>query len=192
MATPITPDERLPFILRGDERFTYFLQCFDIAIGEVENPQILDTENTPSEALYELARYFGLLGNRGWLLATSTDSQRELLKRAIQLHKRAGTVWSVEQALSDAGFPNARIQEGVLLPGGGTDKWAIVIELDSTASIDSNAIGVPGTIRQLIEGLVRAWCPIYVRLDGVLVKIVVTLDGSRLLDGSTALDGLPV
>lgn len=185
-------DSRIPNALKDDQRFEWFLQIYDhLKENLPENLSLYNIQSAPSEALYDLAATFGVLGHKGWLLATSTDSQRLLIERAIELHKLAGTPWAVTQGIKAAGYPNTKLIEGVLLPGGATDPLAVTIELDSEATIDNAANNVPATVRELIEKVARSWLPIFVRLDSITVRIVLTTDGTRLLDGSTLLNGLP-
>lgn len=186
------PDDRIPNALKGDPRFEDFLKVFDYLRGLLpEDLRLYDVENAPESALYELAATLGVLGFKGWLLASSTDSRRDLVRAAIALHKAAGTPWSVIESIRAAGYPNSTLIEGVHLPGGGFDPWAVTIELDSLATIDVAASGVPATVRELIEQIAISWLPIYARLDAIAVRLVLTLNGTQLLDGSTLLDGLP-
>lgn len=185
-------DDRVPTALRSDERFSWFLEIYDeLRENLPENLNLYDIQNAPESALYELAATFGVLGHKGWLLATSTDSRRLLIESAIALHKSAGTPWAVIEGIKAAGYPNSKLVEGVLLPGGAIDPLAVIIELDSLATIDVAANGVPGTVRELIEKVAKSWLPIFVRLDSITVRIVVTLDGTRQLNGGTLLNGLP-
>lgn len=185
-------ENRIPTALIKDPRFAWFLEVLDeLKEALPESLTLYNLDNAPESALYELAATFGVLGHKGWLLATSTDSRRELIKSAIALHKSAGTPWSVIEGIKAAGYPNSKLIEGVLLPGGGYDPLAVIIELDSEATIDVAANGVPGTVRELIEKVAKSWLPIFVRLDQITVRLVIILDGTRLLNGSTLLNGLP-
>lgn len=185
-------DDRIPTALRDDPRFENFLKVYDELFASLPlSLSLYDVKNAPASALYDLAATLGVLGYKGWLLATSTNSQRQLIQSAIALHKSAGTPWSVVEGIKAAGYPNSKLIEGVLLPGGSTDPLAVIIELDSLATIDVAANGVPATVRELIEKVAKTWLPIYVRLDQITVRIVVTLNGTRKLDGSTLLNGLP-
>lgn len=185
-------DDRVPTALSGDPRFKNFLEVWDTLIGNLpQKLNVYDIANAPDTALYDLAATFGVLGHKGWLLASSSNSRREMILAAIELHKRAGTPWSVIQSLKSAGYPNCRLVEGVLQPGGTIDPLAVIIELDSLATIDVAAVGVPATVRELMEKVARSWLPIYVRLDSITVRIVIRLDGARPLNGTTLLNGLP-
>lgn len=185
-------DDRIPTALKDDPRFENFLKVWDELSGRLTtNYNSFDVRSAPELALYDLAATFGVLGYKGWLLATSTNNRQLLIESAISLHKSAGTPWSVVNAIKAAGYPNAKLVEGVLLPGGNSDPFAVTIELDSFATIDIAANGVPATVRELIEKVAKTWLPVYVRLDSITLRIVIILDGSRLLNGSTLLNGLP-
>jgi len=72
---------------------------------------IIDT--TPAEALPYLAGQFDMLGYNGWIFADTWAKQRALLKRAIELHRRKGTPWSIVEALKIAGYSGASFIEGI-------------------------------------------------------------------------------
>ncbi len=81
---------------------------------------VIDTVDV--SALPYLAQQFDVLGYKGMRLATTEAQQRELIKRAIELKRYSGTVWSVQEALKSIGYPDAVITENV-----GTDPdhgWA--------------------------------------------------------------------
>lgn len=69
-------------------------------------------------ALPHLARQFDVLGYKGFRLATNESEQREIIKRAIELHRFKGTLWAVREALISIGFGDAEIVEHV------PDHWA--------------------------------------------------------------------
>lgn len=72
---------------------------------------VIDT--TSSEALPYLAKQLDVLGYKGWALATNEQEQRELLKKAIELHRYKGTPWAIKEALKSVGFGGAEIIEGI-------------------------------------------------------------------------------
>jgi len=86
--------------------------------------------DTVSEsALSFLADQFDVLGYKGLRLATTTDQKREIIKRAIELHRFKGTVWAVKEALKTIGYPDAILTEHV---GTGAGAWATFrIEIDA-------------------------------------------------------------
>lgn len=65
------------------------------------------------DALPYLAEQFDVLGYKGMRLATTTAQKREVIKRAIELHRFKGTVWAVKEALKTIGYPDAVLTEHV-------------------------------------------------------------------------------
>jgi phage tail P2-like protein len=91
---------------------------------------IIDTVDV--SAIPALAEQFDVLGYKGMKLATTEEQQRELIKRAIELHRYKGTLWAVKEALKSIGYPDAVITEGV---GVGPTGWAeFRIDLDGGAN----------------------------------------------------------
>jgi len=70
-------------------------------------------DNVPAAALPLLAAQFDVLGYKGWRLATTEQAQRDLIKRAIELHRFKGTPWAVEEALKSIGFTDIELIEHV-------------------------------------------------------------------------------
>lgn len=92
-------DVLLPPPLGGDERFQ--------ALGKIAS-RLSDIDLTPllvylvdtvdASALPHLAGQFHILGE-GWQFARNEAEQRNLLKRAIELHRYKGTRWAIQQVL---------------------------------------------------------------------------------------------
>lgn len=76
-------------------------------------PFMIDT--VPAPALPFLAELFNVLGYKGWLFATTEAQQRALIKKGIELNRRAGTPWAIKNALNSLGYTNIVIQESVYL-----------------------------------------------------------------------------
>lgn len=72
---------------------------------------IIDT--APESALIHLAGQFDVLGLKGWNLAVTIDDKRNLIKRAIELHRFKGTIWAVKEGIKSVGFDDAEIIEHV-------------------------------------------------------------------------------
>ena len=105
----------------------------------------------------------------GWRLADTTDKRRQLLARAIALHRKKGTPWAVKQALAAAGFgAQSRLIEGrAMRRYGGTifadgseiyggHSWAeyqIEVDLGETAALDASTPGI-------VASLAREWAPV--------------------------------
>jgi len=72
---------------------------------------VYDIDNVPESTLFDLADQFNVLGFRGWVLASTTEQRRQLVKNSIELHRVAGTPFAVKRALESVGYPNATIEE---------------------------------------------------------------------------------
>lgn len=70
-------------------------------------------DTSPPESLFYLAQQFDVLGYKGWILAETDTAKRSLIKRAIELHRLKGTVYSVKEVIRAVGFPNPEVIEGV-------------------------------------------------------------------------------
>lgn len=95
------------------------LLAFDLAIKKqmdklaIQDVLVYIIDNVPASALPVLAAQFDVLGYKGMKLATTEQDQRNLIKRAIELHKYKGTPWAVEQALISIGFTDILLVEHV-------------------------------------------------------------------------------
>jgi phage tail P2-like protein len=74
---------------------------------------IYDFEHVAESALPHMGEQFHVLGAEGWNLATTEAQRRALLARAIALHRRKGTPWSIREALKAIGFNDLLIEEGL-------------------------------------------------------------------------------
>jgi len=65
---------------------------------------LIDTVD--EDALVHLADQFDVLGYKGYGLAHTVAEKREVIKRAIELHRYKGTIWAIKQALNSIGYPS--------------------------------------------------------------------------------------
>jgi P2-related tail formation protein len=112
-------------------------------------------------ALEDLAEQFDVMGVKGWYLCETEDQKRSLVKRAIELHRYAGTPWAVKEALRAVGFYNATIQEhigwqynGTVQYNGsqqfGASSWAnfrVIVDIGDTKGV---SVTQSGLLLQLI------------------------------------------
>lgn len=125
---------------------------------------VVDT--APASALYYLAQQFNVLGWKGWVLATTEDQQRALVKKAIELNRHKGTPWAIVEAIKALGFDGAEIKEGVgvywngqyvfdgtINWGSASDDWAT---FRATILLPSN-VPVGATDYQAIRNLILAY-----------------------------------
>lgn len=69
-------------------------------------------DTVPAAALPFLATQFDVTGFKGWFLATTEQDQRNLIKKAVELHRYKGTPYAIKEALKSVGFGGASILEG--------------------------------------------------------------------------------
>lgn len=120
---------------------------------------LIDTVN--AVALEDLAEQFDVMGVKGWYLCETEDQKRSLVKRAIELHRYAGTPWAVKEALRAVGFYNATIEEHVGWQYNGTvqyngsqqfgaSSWAnfrVIVDIGDTKGV---SVTQSGLLLQLI------------------------------------------
>lgn len=70
---------------------------------------LIDTVD--ESALPFLAEQFDVLGYKGMRLAKTVEEKREIIKKAIEVKRHAGTTWAVREALRSIGYPDAIITE---------------------------------------------------------------------------------
>jgi len=80
---------------------------------EVEKALIYIIDQVDEKALLPLAVQFDVMGIKGWDLCSTADQRRQLIKRAIELHRYKGTPYGVKSGLESAGFGGSIIQERV-------------------------------------------------------------------------------
>lgn len=68
-------------------------------------------DQAEATALPHLAEQFSVMGYDGWLLTTNDDERRELIKKAIELHRHKGTPWAVKEAIKAVGYADVEIKE---------------------------------------------------------------------------------
>ncbi len=67
-------------------------------------------DKVDESALVHLAEQFHIMGNEGWLQTKTEAEKREIIKKAIQLHKYKGTKYALVKVLSSLNI-NGEIQE---------------------------------------------------------------------------------
>lgn len=127
------------------------LAAFDLLVkkrfSELELDRLLVyiIDTVDSQAIPFLARQFDVLGYKGFRLAKSETDQREIIKKAIELHRFKGTLWAVREALTSIGFGDAVITEHV------EDHWAkfrVIIDLGGRAL---NVIEIEDLVKMISE-----------------------------------------
>lgn len=81
---------------------------------DVEAVLIYLIDTVDVDALPSLAAQFDVLGYRGYGLAQTEQQKRDIIKRAIELHRYKGTPWSIKEALKAIGYYNATLEERLI------------------------------------------------------------------------------
>jgi phage tail P2-like protein len=94
----------------SDDRNRALLDLFE-RMGKLPWEVVITTnlDQVPADALPHLAWAWSVL-DEGWDLARDDADRRDLLRRAILLHRRKGTPWAVRAGLAAIGLP-ARVIE---------------------------------------------------------------------------------
>lgn len=98
------------------------LAAFDAMVEErfanidVEAVLIYLIDTVKADALPILAEQFDVLGYKGYAFAQTEQDKREVIKKAIELHRFKGTPWSIKEALKAIGYYGAVIQERLVAP----------------------------------------------------------------------------
>jgi hypothetical protein len=176
---------------------------------------ILNVETCAPEILPYLAEMFGVEGYKGFDYATNDEQRRSMIRSAMLKHERHGKDWTLETALTDAGYRNILITDqnnGIyvqfldgtwLLDGShqlNSNSWAdFTVTLNPPVGVDAADVDVPKLIRYI-----NYWKRGSSRLIGVTVAQIFFsnltigavgpparryLDGSWSLDGTWTLDG---
>jgi len=108
--------------LSGANHITAIGRAAGAELAEVPTNGLLMylVDSAPESALYHLADQFGVLGWAGWRLAATVAARRALIKKAIVLHRKKGTVFAIKEAVRAVGFDSAEIREGVGVDYDGT------------------------------------------------------------------------
>ena len=103
--------------------FAAWYQVIKETVAEVDLGSLLVyiIDTVDKSAISYLAEQFDVLGYKGFRLAYTEADQREILKRAIELHRYKGTEWAIKEALKSIGFTEVKMKKGI---AGGYDHWA--------------------------------------------------------------------
>jgi len=103
----------LPPSLQDARGLTFLQLCGSASQIDLAQSWITWIDQAPAAALPALASQAGLMTDPGWLLATTEDERRALLKEALALAKARGTPWSIKRALALSGWPGMAFEEGL-------------------------------------------------------------------------------
>ncbi len=98
-------------ILADSIAYLPHLNAFDLLVKQRFSELQMDAllvylvDTVEESALIYLANQFDVMGFKGFGLAHTVDEKREVIKRAIELHRYKGTIWAIKQALTTIGYP---------------------------------------------------------------------------------------
>lgn len=94
-----------------------FLALADLSqrLGELEVEQVMTSlvDLLGDEFIPLLAEKWSVTGSDGLLMADSEGAKRELIKRAVELHRFKGTPWAIRAVLRALGMGEVEIDEGL-------------------------------------------------------------------------------
>lgn len=122
-------------------------------------------DNADSSVLSYLAEQMDVLGYKGFRLAQSETDQRQIIKRAIELHRYKGTEWAVQEALKSIGFTDIQLKKGY-------DHWAKFGIKITNSNVQLTATSF-NDIVQMVNEYKRAVCVLVdVSLDVVVDDVL--------------------
>lgn len=83
-----------------DESTQALNECIEQAFSFDISPLLVNLiDNVDASTLPHLAEQFHITGNEGWLLASTEEKKRNLIKASIELHKYKGTKYAIKKVL---------------------------------------------------------------------------------------------
>jgi phage tail P2-like protein len=154
-------------IATGISNSPHLVAIYDAAKTEVdnlpiENISVYIVDTALSAVLPDLADQFDVEGIKGLAFASTDTDKRELIKKAIELHRHKGTPWAIKESLKSVGYGGADIIEGdaifldgfieldgsVLLGDGHWATFSVVLDLGELKGITAESTSLA---RMLIE-----------------------------------------
>lgn len=135
---------------------------------EIENLLIYVIDTVSVSALPILANQFDVEGFQGYGLATTEFQKREVIKKAIELKRYMGTVYSIKQAMLSVGYTGADIVEGIDM-GNPLIDWARF----SVHSELGDTVGVDGVSQSYLAKLIRQYKNVRSYLEGISYSLTI-------------------
>lgn len=101
-----------PAIIETDKKFTA-LADLGKRLNSLDKSQIMThfVDLVSTAMLPLLAEKWSVTGDDGWLLAETEDAKRNLIKRAVEIHRYKGTPWAIREIFRQLGFGDIDIIE---------------------------------------------------------------------------------
>lgn len=165
----------LPPSIASNTNLTALVNAFDQCISLNGQPLMpMLTEVCPSGYLAWLVQNFSLNDEPNWAVATTIEQQRDIIKKAITLHRFKGTPQAVKTILSDANL-DASLSEPIDKP----NYYQVTIQAKSVAR-DQSLAGTKSLITQVAP---VSSLPIFSVIDnGQASKVIHPISISQLID----------
>lgn len=156
-------EQQLPPALAGDERFAILCELIEEEFADLDlSPMLVYlVDIVPTQVLPHLADQFHVMGLEGWRFARNVQERRELIKRAIELHRYKGTPWAIEQVLVTLNL-SGRVTEWFEY-GGSPYRFRVDIDLTDR--------GIDETTYDALVDLIREYKNKRSRLDALTVSL---------------------
>lgn len=174
-------------ILADSVAYLPHINAFDLLVkqrfSELEMDKLLVylIDTVDESALIYLANQFDVMGFKGFGLAHTEAEKREVIKRAIELHRYKGTIWAIKQALVTIGYPleNAAGIPAIVITEHVSGHWA---RFKVTIELGGNPISV-AAIAELVRMITefkntRSW------LDEISFTLALEDDNLKMTDES--------
>ncbi|MEM9543980.1 MAG: phage tail protein [Cyanobacteria bacterium P01_E01_bin.42] len=172
--------------------FEALWECVRAATIEIDVNAVLwtDIDTVDASLLPHLIEEFGVTGYKGGFLADTEQKKRDLIKNAISLHQKAGTLSAVQLALKTLGFGSVTIEENPLLLYNGEWNYGdgeIYSGKRWTRFVINFPTNPPAEKAELIDKLIDEWKPATShRIDP---PKILYYDGTWNYDGRETWDG---
>lgn len=188
-------------ILADSIAYLPHLAAFDLLMKKRFDDLQLDTlliyliDTVDESALVFLADQFDVMGYKGYGLAHTVAEKREVIKRAIELHRYKGTIWAIKQALNSIGYPslNPDGTAAIIITEHVSGHWArfkVSVELAGNPI----SVAVIADLRRMIEEYknTRSWLDeisFTLQLDDAVVLTDESFENEAAIDEDTIFAG---
>lgn len=177
------------------------LLAFDLAMKRrleslpLEVLLVYMVDRVPAESLPLLAKQFDVLGYKGLRLAKTDQDKRNLIKKAIELHRYKGTVYAIEEALKSIGFADVKVNEHA---NGHWAKFSIEITNTSVVVTDESFADLIAMVKEYknarselvsVNMVIEVEDIITVETDQVVVAAELRAEDSVIINGGLFYDG---
>jgi len=171
MAKPMA--DSIAYLPEMDGWYNAFMK--ELAEIDLKKILVYMVDTVDASALPYLGAQFDVLGYKGFRLANTEADKREIIKRAIELHRYKGTEWAVKEALKSIGFSDIELIKT------GYDHWAkfgILITTENVQLTDSSFTDITA----MVEEYKRAVCVLVEILIKILVSDSLTITDQAIIN----------